>query len=185
MRHFSAKLLVVMSTLIAAGCGSPERNFAKLADEFVYSELTFSPIAATAAGLHQYQGQNLDELLDDMSPAALDHHREYYQRLRERLQNEVKPDALSPASRADLHIIQNQVSLSLLELEEIQSHLHNPAMYVELAGNALFNPLALEYAPLPTRIRHIIARMQKLPLLLDQARTNLISAPSIWTRVAV
>jgi len=184
MRHFAATIVLIMSTLIAAGCGSPERNFSKLADEFVYSTLTFSPIAATAAGLHQYQGQNLDEQLDDMSPAALDHHREYYQRFRERLQNEVKPDDLSAESRADFHIMQDQVALALLDLEETQSHLHNPTMYVEMAGNALFTPLTLEYAPLAVRIRHIVARLQKMPLLLDQARTNLISSPAIWTKVA-
>jgi uncharacterized protein (DUF885 family) len=184
MRHFTAKTVLIMCTLIAAGCGTPERNFSKLADEFVYSTLTFSPIAATAAGLHQYQGQNLDEQLDDVSPAALDHQREYYQRFRERLQNEVKPDALDAEARVDLHVMQNQVSLALLDLEETQSHLHNPTLYVEMAGNALFTPLTLEYAPLPVRIRHIVARLQKLPLLLDQARTNLISSPAIWTKVA-
>jgi len=185
MRHSSAKLVILMiSALAAAGCGSPERNFSKLADEFVYTSLTFSPVTATATGLHQYQGQNLDEQLDDVSTAALDHQREYYQRLRERLQNEVKPDDLSAESRTDLHIIQNQVALALLDLQETQSYLHNPTVYVELTGNALFTPLTLEYEPLPVRIRHIVARLQKLPLLLDQARTNLTSSPDIWTKVA-
>src|ERR1035441_1825752 len=184
MRHFGAIIVLIVSTLIAAGCGTPERDFAKLTDEFVYSTLAFSPIAATAAGLHQYQGRNLDEQLDDISPAALDHQRQYYQRFRDRLQNEVKPDALSAESRADLHIIQNQIALALLDIEEIQSYLHNPTFNVEMVGNALFTPLSLEYAPLPVRIRHIVARLQKLPLLLDQARTNLISSPDIWTKVA-
>ncbi len=185
MRHFPAIVVLIVSALFAAGCGTPERTFSKLADEFVYSMLTFSPVAATAAGLHQYQGQNLDEQLDDMSPAALDHQREYCQRFRERLQNDVNPNSLSPASRADFHIIQNQVALRLLDLEETQGYLHNPTLYVELVGNALFTPLTLEYAPLPARIRHIVARLQKTPLLLDQARTNLISSPSIWTQVAL
>jgi uncharacterized protein (DUF885 family) len=185
MRLLPARIVFIMSTLFAAGCGSPERNFSKLADEFVYTTLAFSPIAATAAGLHRYQGQNLDEQLDDMGPAALDHHREYYQRMRGRLQNEVNPDALSAESRADLHIMQDQVALALLDLDETQTHLHNPTLYVEMAGNALFAPLTLEYAPLPVRIRHIVARLQKFPLLLDQARTNLISSPAIWTQVAI
>lgn len=184
MRHFGAKLVIIVSTLAAAGCGTPERDFSKLASEFVYSTLTFSPVAATAAGLHQYQGRNLDEQLDDLSPAALDHQREYYLRFRERLQNEVKPNDLSAESRADLHIVRNQLALALLDLEGTRSYLHNPTVYVELTGNALFTPLPLEYAPLPVRIRHIIARLQKLPLFLDQARTNLVSSPDIWTKVA-
>src|ERR1035438_5385626 len=118
MRHSGAIIVLIMSTLIAAGCGTPERNFSKLTGELVYSTLTFSPIAATAAGLHQYQGQNLDEQLDDSSPAALGHQREYYQRFSERLQNEVKPDALSAESRADFHIM-------LDRSEEHTSELHS------------------------------------------------------------
>jgi uncharacterized protein (DUF885 family) len=184
MRHFAAGILLIMSTLISAGCGSPEHAFSKLADEFVYTTVAFSPTAATAAGFHEYQGRNLDEQLDDVSPAALDHQREYYVRFRERLHNEVKPDALSAESRADFHIIQGQIALALLDLEETQSYLHNPTLYVEMVGNALFTPLTLEYAPLPVRIRQIIARLQELPLLLDQARTNLTSSPSVWTKVA-
>ncbi len=183
MRQLAANI-VLMSSLIATGCGTPQHNFAKLSEEFVYTTLVFSPVSATAAGLHQYKGQGLDDQLDDVSPAALDHQREYYQRFRQRLQDEVKPDSLSAADRADLHIIQAQISLALLDLEETQSYLHNPTTYVEMLGNALFTPLSLEYAPLSVRIGHIIARLGRVPLLLDQARTNLVSSPAIWTTVA-
>ena len=188
MRHFTANIVLpmvlLMSTLIAAGCGSPEHNFSDLASEFVYSTLAFSPVAATAAGLHRYQGRDLDRQLDDMSPANIDQQRQYYLRFRERLLNKVKPEALSAQSRADLRIIQDQLALRLLDLEETQSFLHDPTLYVELTGNALFTPLTLEYAPLPVRIGHIVARLKLLPLLLDQARTNLLSSPAIWTQVA-
>jgi uncharacterized protein (DUF885 family) len=184
MRHFGAIIVLIVSILTAAGCGSPEHDFSKLTEEFVYSTLAFSPVSATAAGLHQYQGRNLDEQLDDLSPATLDRQRQYYQRFRERLLNEVKPDALSAESRADLHIVLGQIGLALLDLEETQSYLHNPTMYVEMVGNALFTPLTIEYAPLPVRIGHIVARLRELPLLLDQARTNLLSSPDIWTQVA-
>ena len=136
MVNSQAKFVLIMSTLIAAGCGKPEEKFAKLAEEFVYTTLSFSPISATAAGLHQYQGQNLDEQLDDMGAATLDHHREYYERFRQRLQSDIQADRLPAESRADYDIIQNQISLALLDLAELQSHLHNPTIYVELAGNA-------------------------------------------------
>ncbi len=44
------------------------------------------------------------------------------------------------------------MNLSLLELDKIQSYRHNPTVYVELVGNALFNPFVLEYAPLETAL---------------------------------
>lgn len=96
MRHRWAKLVLIMSTLVASGCGTPEHNLEKLAEEFVYTTLSFSPIASTATGLHEYKGQNLDEQLDDLSLHALDRQRRYYGRLRRRLLK-IKRDSLSPS----------------------------------------------------------------------------------------
>ena len=137
MRHLPAKLVLVVSLAATAGCGTSEQNFSKLAKEFAYTSLSFSPVAATAAGLHQYRGRKLDEELDDFSPGALDHQRHYYQRFRARLESDVRPGSLSAESRADLRIIQDQVALALLDLNEVRSDLHNPTMYVELVGNNL------------------------------------------------
>ena len=83
---------------------------------------------------------------------------------------------LTREDRADLAIMQDQIALNLLDLNEIHSHLHSPQLYVETLGNALFAPYVLEYAPKPERIRHIMARLQKVPLYLDQASTNLVAA---------
>ena len=38
----------------------------------------------------------------------------------------------------DYDILQDQISLSLLELDTIQNYKHNPTLYVELIGNALY-----------------------------------------------
>lgn len=178
--------LIFLMMLTLAGCGkNAGQGFPKLAEEFVYTSLAFSPVSAASTGLHRYQGKSLDELMDDVSPATLDRQKRFYQEFRERLRREVKRDALDAQSRADYDIIQDQISLALLDADEIQSYAHNPTVYVELVGNALFNPYVLEYAPKADRARHIVARLRKLPLFLDQARGNLVSAPEIWTRVAM
>ena len=77
------------------------------------------------------------------------------------------------------------ISLQLLELDEIQNWRHNPTVYVEMAGNGLFYPWSLDYAPKAERYRHIIARLEKIPALVEQAKKNLASAPEIWTTVAM
>ena len=84
--------------------------------------------------------------------------------------NGLDANRLTAEDQADWNILQDQVSLALLDLNEFHSHLHNPTLYVETLGNALFSPYVLEYAPLPARMRNIIARLQKVPLFLDQAR---------------
>jgi uncharacterized protein (DUF885 family) len=172
-------------TLMGAGCSHNDPpDFGKLSDEFVYTTLAFSPANATATGLHEYKGQKLDDMLDDFSPAALDAQRKFYEDFRKRLAA-LKPAALSAEDRVDLAMIQDQISLALLELNEIHTPLHNPTLYVETLGNALFSPYVLEYAPKPARLRNIIARLQKAPLYLDQAEANLLSSPDIWTKVAI
>ena len=159
-------------------------DFGKLSDEFVYTSLAFSPAAATAAGLHEYDNQKLDNLLDDFSPAALDKQRRFYDRFRQRL-NGLKSGTLSRQERADLAILQDQISLALLDLNALHTPLHNPTLYVETLGNALFSPYVLEYAPQPARIANIIARLQKAPQFLGQASANLLASPDIWTKVAI
>ena len=61
--------------------------------------------------------------------------------------------------------------LALLELDTIQNYRHNPTVYVELAGNALYTPFVLEYADKPARFRHIISRMAKLPACSSQSNS--------------
>jgi uncharacterized protein (DUF885 family) len=171
--------------LFAAGCRSnPSEKLAKLTDEFVHTTLSFAPSAATAAGLHQYQKLNLDNLLDDFSIPSLDRQKKFYEDFEARLKT-VPPDRLSPEDRADLVILEDQTALALLDLQTIQTAAHNPTMYVETLGNALFTPFVLEYAPKPQRIQSIIARLEKVPLFLDQATSNLVSSPGIWVDVAV
>ncbi len=172
--------------VLAAGCSrKPAESLSQLRDEFVYGALSFSPVAATSVGYHQHKGVNLDAQLDDFSQAGLDRQRQFYRQFRERLSRTLKPEELSPGDRADYDLISDQISLQLLELDEIQNWRHNPTVYVELLGGALFAPSVLEYAPKPQRYRHIIARLERTPALLEQARQNLASAPEIWTTVAI
>src|ERR1700674_4353855 len=180
------KLVAVVSVvLMTAGCSrNSAGDFSRLSDEFVYTTLSFSPITATAAGLHQYNNRNFDDMLDDVSPAAFEKEKKFYEGFRQRLSG-LKTESLTAAGRADLTMMQDQISLALLDLNQIHNSLHNPTVYVEALGNALFNPLVLEYAPQPARIRNIVARLQAVPLFLDQASTNLLSAPDIWTKVAI
>jgi len=163
--------------------GCSREKFTDLEEEFAYTTLSFSPVSATAAGLHTYRGANLDQLLDNVSIGSFDRQRQFYRRFQPRLQK-LRRDRLSAQDQADYDIIQDQIALSLLELDSIQSHLHNPTVYVELIGNALFTPFVQEYAPKPNRFRDIIARMRQFPIFIDNAKVNLLSSPPIWTRVA-
>jgi uncharacterized protein (DUF885 family) len=158
-------------------------DFSKITEDFVYGSLALSPVSATQAGYHEHQGGRLDERLDDFSPEGMEEARKFYGSFRDRLAG-ADQRALSAEERADYQIIQNAVDLSLLDLEQIQSYRHNPTLYVELVGNALFTPFVLEYAPLDIRFGHIIRRLSRIPALMDQAKMNLLDSPEVWNRVA-
>ncbi len=180
----TAALAMMALLLVHSGFCQTKPIFAQLEDEFIYTTLSFSPVSATSAGYHSHHGTNLDRQLDDFSAASLDRQRKFYESMRDRLRIAATSQKLSPEDRADYDIMQGQIELSLLDLDTIQSYRHNPTVYVELIGNALFNPLSLEYAPKPERIRDIIARTEKIPAFLDQAKANLTDSPEIWTKVA-
>ena len=170
--------------LLLASCGSRQpQNLAPLADEFVYTTLAFSPVGSTAQGYHQHHGVNLDSQLDNLSPRGINEQRNFYSGFHQRLEK-IERERLSPEDRADYDIMQGQIALSLFDLDIAQTWRTNPTLYVELAGNAIFAPFVLEYAPLPDRMRHIIARLEKFPDLMRQARGNLRRAPAIWIKVA-
>src|SRR5579872_568811 len=175
------KLVAILFVIVlAAGCSkNPNDELTALSGEFVNTTLSFSPSAATGAGLHKFKSQNLDDLLDDMSLESLDKQRQFYEDFRNRLAA-LNRDQLTAEGRADLSLMDDQITANLLDLTEIRSARHNPALYVEILGNALFNCYVLEYAPKPDRIRNIISRLQKTPLFLDQASTNLSNSTPLW-----
>jgi len=179
--------VLVLSIFLLAGCKmnqqTPKPDFSKLTEDFVYGSLALSPVSAMQAGYHEHQGVRLDEKLDDFSPSGIEAARKFYAGFRDRLAA-IDQQTLSAEERADYQIIQNAIELYLLDLQQIQSYRHNPTTYVELVGNALFNPFVLEYAPIDVRYGHILRRLLLIPALMDQARMNLADAPEVWNRVA-
>jgi len=186
--------LVFALCLLAAGCRQPATSqsdtraaggpeFEKLTDEFTRGVLALSPVTATQAGYHEHNGMKLDEAIDDFSAAGLDAQRRFYKDVQSRLAS-LNASSLDREQQADLQILRNNVGVSLLELDTIQSYHHNPTVYVELVGNALFAPLVLNYAAPDVRFQHIVKRLEKIPALVDQAKTNLVDAPEVWNRVA-
>ncbi len=176
--------LPISLLLILAGCGTQRTdNFSKISEEFVYSSLALSPVAATAAGYHEHHGVRLDEQLDDLSVQGVEYQRRFYTEFRDRLDRAAAGN-LTAEDRADYEMIHDQIALNLVELNTIQSYRHNPTMYVELIGNALYSPYVLEYAPKPQRYRFLIARITAIPKLLNQAKASLVDSPAVWNRVA-
>jgi len=186
--------LLAFTICLAAACSQPAPpqsqsqlapavDVGKLTDEFTRGALALSPVSATQAGYHEHNGTKLDEQLDDFSAAGIDAQRRFYKDVQGRLAS-LNPASLDREQQADLQVLRNNIGVSLLELDTIQNYRHNPTVYVELVGNALFAPFMLNYAPADVRFQHIIKRLEKIPALAEQAKANLVDAPEVWNRVA-
>ena len=185
MRRLNLALLLAAAVAFLTSCKMPTQNqdLSKLTEDFVYGSLALSPVSATAAGYHDHNGAKLDQKLDDYSASGIQVQLQFYSGFHDRLAA-IKQDQLSNEDRADYQILANQTELALLELRDVQSHRHNPTLFVELVGNALFSPFVLEYASLDSRYRDIIQRLAAVPALMDQAKANLVDSPDVWNRVA-
>jgi len=176
-------LLTVLGAIPAVKAATAQADADALVSEFVYQNLVQSPVLASAAGYHVHEGVRLDGRWDDFSPAGLAKSGQYNRSVLQRV-DALANAHLDPERLADLDIIHDAVNLKLLELDRIQDFRHNPTVYVELIGNGLYTPYVLNYAAPEVRFADLIERLRSLPLLIAQAKGNLVDAPAVWNRVA-
>lgn len=167
----------------ALSATTPAASADALVQEFVYQSLALSPVAASAAGYHVHDAVRLDGIWDDYSASGINKTRTFNRQVLQRV-DALQHAGLDAERRADLDMISDAVNLELLELDRIQDFRHNPTGYVELIGTGLYTPFVLNYAPIEVRFQDLINRLQRLPALVAQARSNLVDAPEVWNRVA-
>ena len=191
-------VLLVFGLVSCATREAPEKVLAELLDPFVFDSLAMTPIAATAAGYHEHirggEGEEgadatitpLDEMLDDYSPDGIAKRIAFYKDFQSKLTADISRDVdLKGGDWADYAVVEQHLAQVLFTLQKERAHEHNPTLYVEALGTALFTPLVHEYGPPEERYRHIIARLEKLPAFLDQAKQNLSSSPDSWNQTAI
>ncbi|HXP66370.1 MAG TPA: DUF885 domain-containing protein [Steroidobacteraceae bacterium] len=184
------KSLTVALGAAALSCGAlPARAapadspFNQIVDDYVFGSLALSPVTASTVGYHQHHGRMLEDELDDFSAAGIKAELVLQRDIEARIEK-LDPKWLTPEQRADIDIMHDAILATRLDVEEMQSYRHNPTIYVELVGNALYTPYVLHYAPTAERYKHIIQRLIAIPELVRQAEQNLQDAPEIWDKVA-
>jgi uncharacterized protein (DUF885 family) len=188
-----AACLLISSALISHAQSSSDSNakFAALSEEFIHTTLALAPSNASQAGYHLHRDPKtgktvaLDALLDDVSASGWAEQRRVYMEFRERFRAETPVASLGPEDAADWRLIDDQIGQQLLELDRIQNYKHNPTVYVELLGGALFQPFTDDYAAEEVRLGDILSRMEAIPRFLEQAKSQLVDSDPIFVKVAV
>jgi uncharacterized protein (DUF885 family) len=169
---------------------SRDPKFAKLAEQYMYESLAISPVSASFAGYHKHMDPKtgktteLDALLDDVSPRGYEEQVAFYRSWQNRFRTEVNPKALNLGDQADWRLIDDNIALSLLQLQKIQPQRFNPTTQVELLGNGLFLPLSQNYASQEVRVGHVLSRVEAIPQFLAAAKQTLAEADPVFISTA-
>lgn len=151
----------------AQAAGQADLKFAELSGRALQGWMQLSPVNATQIGEHKY-----DDRIDDLSQAGRDKSLKFARDMLAELDT-LQVDALSRQNQVDAAILRNQLQYEVWQSQTQQSWAWDPQVYSGLAGGALYGVMAREFAPLPQRLQSAIARMEKVPALLAQARENL------------
>lgn len=148
-------------------------------DDFLAAYYRHHPVHATFIGVHDY-----DDQLPDLSERGAGDTLASMETLQQRLRR-LPPEPLNEIELLDRKLAEG--FLQILQWEFTSDHFHrgNPALYT---GEAVFGIISLfltAFAPLAERITAAVARLEKVPGLLAQAKANVRAAPPAWTERAI
>mgnify|MGYP003340097529 CR=1 FL=1 len=104
------------------------RTFTALSEEFVELSMQHDPVAATGAGIHDY-----DATLPDDSPEGLAARAAWLRDLDQRLVASVPWDELPAATRVDFALLRSRIASQRADLEEIHVPQRTPALFLRRA----------------------------------------------------
>ena len=148
------------------------RTFTALSEEFVELFMKHHPVAATEAGIHDY-----DHLLPDDSPDGLRARAAWLRDLDQRLVASVPWDELPLEPRIDFALLRSRIAALRADLEEIHLPQRYPGVFLDRAFNAVHLLLARSFAPLDERKEAVVARLMAIPDYLEAVKPNLQQVP--------
>ena len=172
-REFAAQVggiavLPLISSDAFAQSGNPaDRAFRIVANNWFRGAMRLGPVAATQIGEHRHDGK-----IDDLSANGRAHLLAFSKNILSDLAR-LDKSKLSRANQVDYAILENAMKQQVWQIEQAQEWAWNPLIYQSLAGSALYNLMAREFAPIPGRINSAIARMRLIPNIFAQARSEL------------
>ena len=151
-----------------------ESDVNALARLYLDMSIQLNPQTGGALGIHgtEEDPAAFDDHLADMSPAAWDASYRAHVSFRDRLAA-IDASQLSRADQIDLHILKNDVALSLLSLTTLGSST-NPQTYVGGLGGAFSGLVLRDYAPVEQRLRSFGSRCTETGQYLADARLALL-----------
>jgi uncharacterized protein (DUF885 family) len=147
-----------------------DEQFEALTQRYLSEMPEQSPVGATALGDHRF-----DDRLDDVSSAGWQARLTFTERYLAALEP-LDRSKLSRANHVDALLLIHDLQFDRWKLRTLEDWRWNPLLYTRIAGNALYNLLAREFAPAPVRLGNLGKRLDEMPRFLAQVREVLVPA---------
>ncbi len=156
---------------------SADTEFAGLAREYLDDRAERHPETATSLGDHRFDAR----LADPSAPAREDERRaldDWAARLAA-----IDSGALSAEHQVDAAMMADSVARRAFEIDELREYTWNPLQ--ANPGQAIYQLLARDFAPLPDRLGSVAGRLAAVPAVLAEARRQLGSMPRVHLETAI
>lgn len=144
-----------------------DAKFADLSKRWLDGWLRLNAVYATQVGDHRFDGE-----VDDLSAAGRRNAVDFNKKMLAEL-DAIDTAGLSRENQVDALILRNQLRGDIWDIEALQGWAWDPQRYAGLAGDAVYNLMARDFAPMPERLKSATLRMEKIPSIFAQARENL------------
>jgi uncharacterized protein (DUF885 family) len=141
-----------------------DQQFEALAQRYLREAPEQSPADATSLGDHRF-----DDRLDDVSAAGWQARLSFAELYLAALEP-IDRSKLSRANQVDALLLLHDLQSDRWRLQTLQDWRWNPLVYTRIAGDALYNLLARDFAPAPERLRNLGKRLDEIPRFLAQVR---------------
>jgi uncharacterized protein (DUF885 family) len=158
---------------------TPDDAFAAFANRFLAQYLELSPVEATQAGEHRYDGR-----WPDLSVEGEATTRKWLAAQLAAL--EAMPEAaLNEQNRTDRAIVENQVRAAIFAIDELRGAENDPMTYTSVLGDGLDPLVTREFATIEQRMQSLLGRLGGIPAVVAVAKKRLKSPPKLMTETAI
>ena len=155
------------ATVVAAPTDAEiNATFEKIGQSYIDIYTALNPVAATSLGDHAHDAELPRIDADGRKTEAI-----MYRELLEALAK-IDRTRLTRDNQVDYAMLRNALEYSLWDLEVIEGWASDPRRYNSTASSALYSLVARDFAPWPERFGNIVARMEKIPAFLAEARAQ-------------
>src|SRR5438132_10854384 len=169
-----------LSLLLINASATPQDDaFQKIAHDYIEQYLRANPEDATELGDHRFDGQ-----LTDYSSEAQAKDLATQKEFRDKL-SAIDRSQLTGANNIDFRILKENIDYQIFQAEELKQAEWNPLVYMQSLANSLYLLVARDFAPPEQRIPNLRQRMEAIPRVIAQAKTNLQHPPRVHTETAI